>query len=99
MISIICFVSKESGFLEVYMGARSICRWTGNEDFQYGISRFWKKYGRETVFSTLEGVGNYWKKYREIGISNHKKRYFDIWTPLIFFFFLLLTLARFLEHS
>ena len=29
---------------------RSIFRWTGNEDFQYGISRFWEKYGRETVF-------------------------------------------------
>ena len=47
---------------------RSICRWTGNEDFQYGNSRFWGKYGRETVFSTLGGAGNYWKKQREIGI-------------------------------
>ena len=23
---------------------------------------FWEKYGRETVFSTLDGAGNYWKK-------------------------------------
>ena len=38
---------------------RSIFRWTGNEDFQYGISRFWEIYGRETVFSTLDGAGNY----------------------------------------
>ena len=40
----------------------SICRWTRNEDFQYGISRFLEKYGRETVFITLDGAGNYWKK-------------------------------------
>ena len=38
---------------------RSICRWTGNDDFQYSVSRFWEKYGRETVFSTLDGAGNY----------------------------------------
>ena len=38
---------------------RSICQWTGNEDFQYGIPRFWEKYGRETVFSTIDGAGNY----------------------------------------
>ena len=31
----------------------SICRWMGNEDFQYGISKFGEKYGREMVFSTL----------------------------------------------
>ena len=37
---------------------RSICRWTGN-DFQYGILRFWEKYGRETVSSTLDGAGSY----------------------------------------
>ena len=49
-------------------GGSSICRWTGNEDFQYGISRFWEKYGRETGFSALDGAGNYWKKQREIGI-------------------------------
>ena len=41
---------------------RIICWWTRNEDFQHGISRFWKKYGRETVFSTLDGASNYWKK-------------------------------------
>ena len=35
---------------------------TENEDLQYGISRFWKKCFRETVFSTLDGAGNYWKK-------------------------------------
>ena len=40
------------------MGWHSICRWTRKEDFQYGISRFWEKYGRETVFSTLCGAGN-----------------------------------------
>ena len=39
-------------------GGQSICQWTVNEDFQYGISRFWEKYCRETVFSTLDGVGN-----------------------------------------
>ena len=49
-------------------GGRSICRWTGNEDFQNGILRFWEKYGRETVFSTLDGVSNYWEKNRQIGI-------------------------------
>ena len=43
-------------------GGGSICRWTRNEDFQYGISRFLEKYGRETVFITLDGAGNYWKK-------------------------------------
>ena len=37
----------------------SICWWTENEDFQHGISRFWKQYGRENVFSTLECAGNY----------------------------------------
>ena len=40
-------------------GGSSICRWTGNEDFQYDISRFWEKYGREQVFSTLDCAGNY----------------------------------------
>ena len=40
----------------------SICRWTGNEDLYYGISRFWEKYSRKAVFSTLGGVGNSWKK-------------------------------------
>ena len=24
--------------------------------------RFWEKYGRETVFPTLDGAGKYWKK-------------------------------------
>ena len=40
-------------------GGRSIFRWTGNKKFQYGISRFWEKYGPETVFSTLDSAGNY----------------------------------------
>ena len=30
--------------------------------FQYGILRFWEKYSRETVFSRLDGAGNYCKK-------------------------------------
>ena len=38
----------------------------GNENFQYGISRFWEVYGREMVFSTLDGAGNYWKKMRNL---------------------------------
>ena len=41
----------------------SICQWVGNEYFQYGILRFWEKYGLrfwekygwEMVFSTLDG--------------------------------------------
>ena len=37
----------------------SICQWTGNEDFQYGISRFWEKYGQKTVFPTTDGAGKY----------------------------------------
>ena len=40
-------------------GGRSIFWWTGNKKFQYGISRFWEKYGPETVFSTLDSAGNY----------------------------------------
>ena len=63
-------------------GGSSIFRWARNEDFQYGISRFWENYGRETVFSTLDGAGNYRGKKREIEIGNHKKQYFDIWTSL-----------------
>ena len=47
---------------------RSICRWTGNEGFQYGISRFCRIYGRETVFSTLVGAGNYWKNNEKSGL-------------------------------
>ena len=43
-------------------GVRSICRWTETEHFQYSISRSWEKNGRETVFPTLDGAGNYWKK-------------------------------------
>ena len=39
-------------------GGRSIGRWTGNEDFQYGISRFWERSGREMLFSTQHGAGN-----------------------------------------
>ena len=41
------------------IGGRSNFRWLGNEYFQYGISRFWEKYGRQKVFSTLDGAGNY----------------------------------------
>ena len=65
-------------------GGSSIFRWARNEDFQYGILRFWENYGRETVFSTLDGAGNYRGKKREIEIrsSNHKKQYFDIWASL-----------------
>lgn len=47
---------------ELRREGRSICQWTGNEDFQYGISRFLEKYGRKTVFSTLDGASNYWEK-------------------------------------
>ena len=36
-------------------GGHSICQWVGNEYFQYGILRFWEKYGWEIVFSTLDG--------------------------------------------
>ena len=54
--------------LDLGWGACSICWWTGNEDFHYGILRFGEKCGQETVFSTLDGPGNYWKKQREIGI-------------------------------
>ena len=43
-------------------GVGGIYRWTGNEGFQHGISGFGRKHGRETVFSTLDGAGNYWKK-------------------------------------
>ena len=43
-------------------GVRSICRWTETEHFQHSISRSWEKNGRETVFPTLDGAGNYWKK-------------------------------------
>ena len=43
-------------------GGCSIFRWRRNKGFQFGISRFWEKYGRETVFSTLDGAGNYCKK-------------------------------------
>ena len=67
MTSLISFVLFE--LLSIFMvlinggrGERSICRWTRNEDFQYFISRFWEKYGRETVSSTLDGAGNCWKK-------------------------------------
>ena len=30
-------------------GERSICWWTRNDDFQYGTSRFWEKYGKNMV--------------------------------------------------
>ena len=30
----------------------------GKERFSYGVSRFWEKYGRETVFPTLDGASN-----------------------------------------
>ena len=29
-----------------------------NEDFQYGILRFWEKYDPEMVFPTLNGANN-----------------------------------------
>ena len=57
---------------------------------------FGKKYGNgiwETVFSTLDGAGNYWKKLREIGIGNEKKRYLDIWTSSKKYCFLFFTFA------
>ena len=48
---------------------RSICRWMGNEDFQYSISRSWEKNGREMVFPTLDGAGNYWKNNKKSGLE------------------------------
>ena len=65
----------------------------GNKDFQYGISRFWEKYGRETVFSTLDGAGNYKKNNEksELVIKNFKKIFLKN-------YFLLFTLVRYLEH-
>ena len=48
---------------------RITCRWTGNEDFQYGISRCGEKYGRETVFSTLGYDGNYPKNNKKSGFE------------------------------
>ena len=62
-----CEVFKSNSFERdgAWGGGRSICRWTGSEDFQYGISRFWERcemrferYSRETVFSTQDGAGN-----------------------------------------
>ena len=32
------------------------------------IFRDFEKYDQETVFPTLDGASNYWKKYREIEI-------------------------------
>ena len=52
-------IDKSSRAYSTGEEGRSICRWTGNVDFQYGISRFWEKYGWETVFLTLDGAGNY----------------------------------------
>ena len=74
----------------------SICRWMGNEDFQYGVSRFWKRYGWEMVFSTRDGAGNYWN-------INHQKSGFEIirngiWTSIKKNSFFILTLVTFLEH-
>ena len=59
------FSNESANQSHVNMGGRSICRWTGNEVFLYGISRFWEKCGRETVFSTLDGAGNYCKNNEE----------------------------------
>ena len=47
----------------------STCRWTGNEDFQYGTSRCGEKYGREIVFSTLGYDGNYPKNNEKSGFE------------------------------
>ena len=44
---------------QICKGGLSICLWTGNEDFQYGISRFWEKCSGERVYSTLDGTANY----------------------------------------
>ena len=68
-------------------GVRSICRWTGNEDFKYGISRFLEKLpvitGKNNEKSGFEIIKN--------GIS--------IFGPLSKkFIFLFLILVRFLEH-
>ena len=41
---------KKSYWKHLGVGERSICGWTGNEDFQYSIS------------TTLDGAGNYWEK-------------------------------------
>ena len=68
------------------------------KDFQYDISRFWEKYGRETVFSTLDGAGNYKK-------NNEKSELVIIKNGILIFghlflknYFLLFTLVRYLEH-
>ena len=65
----------------------------GKERFSYGVSRFWEKYGGETLFPTLDGASN-------------EKSGFDIVINRISIFrhllktnfFLLLTLFRFLGH-
>ena len=50
-------------------GGRSICRWTTNEAFQYGVSRFWEKYSWETVFSTLDGAVIAGKNNEKLGFE------------------------------
>ena len=56
------FSNESANQSYVNMGGRSICQWTGNEVLQYGILRFWEKHAWETVFSRLDGAGNYCKK-------------------------------------
>ena len=73
-------------------GGRSICRWTGNEDFQYSILRFWKKNGRETVFSTLPVIT---KKINEKSGFQIIKNDISIFGHLVK---KTLTLVSFLEH-
>ena len=51
-------IMGEGGGQQRGRGESSICQWPGNGDFQYKILRFWEKYGREMVFSTLDGAGN-----------------------------------------
>ena len=69
----------------------------GNKDFQYGISRFWEKYGRETVFSTLDGAGNYKKNNEKSGFEIVING-IPIFGHLLKKHFLLLTFVRLLEH-
>ena len=53
-----CFMNERCELKTIWSGGRSICWWIGNKDFQYSISRFWERYDRKTVFSTLDGAGN-----------------------------------------
>ena len=42
--------------IKVIMGGGGVSIF--NEDFQYKVLRFWEKYDREMVFSTVDGAGN-----------------------------------------